>query len=88
MYYKGPVLCLGGLDPHASRNEVAPEENETRTTKKIAHFLFLPVFFPADSRSPPECAPHSKAIKSLMQFWLRFLFRSSGLGAIALVIFV
>ncbi len=55
---------------------------------KSAHFLFLPVFFPADSRSPPECAPHSKAIESLMHFWLRLFFRPSDLGAFVLVIIV
>ena len=73
MFWKGPVLRLGGRDPRVSRNEVAPEENETRTTKKRT-FSFSPCFFPADSRSPPECAPHSKAIKSLTRVWLRLLF--------------
>ena len=39
--------------------------------------FLLPAFFPADSRSPPDCTPHSKAIKSLMRFWMRLFFRPS-----------
>ena len=70
------MRCLVGCDPRASHNEVAPEENETRTAKKTRKFVYSPCFFSADSRSPPECASHSKAIKKLMRFRLRLFFSS------------
>ena len=56
-----------------------PEQRKKRT--KVSS----PCFFPADSRSPPECAPHSKAIKTFMRFRLRLFFRPSELRAFVLV---
>ena len=50
--------------------KMRPEQQKTRTL-----FRSLCVF-PADSRSPPECTPHSKAIKNLMRYWLRLFFSS------------
>ncbi len=39
------MLCLVGRDPRVARNEVAPEENEYRTTENRARDFVLPVFF-------------------------------------------
>ena len=60
-------MCIVmGLLPKKMR----PDQQKTRT------FFSSPCFFPADSRSHPECAPHSKAIKPLMRFRLRLFFSS------------
>ena len=71
----GPCAVSGLQRPRDYRYEVAPEENESRTTRN-AHIFCSPCFFPADSRFPPECTPHSKVIKILMRFWLRLFFSS------------
>jgi hypothetical protein len=73
------VLCLGGFSPRVSRDAVAPEKNDTRTTReqhKSRTFYFLPAFFSATSRVLPECTPHSKVIQKLMRFGLRLFFPS------------
>ena len=38
------------------------------------HTFCSPCFFPASSRSPPECTPHSKATKKVMRLRLRLFF--------------
>ena len=52
-----------------------PRKLRPEQQKSCTYFCF-PCFFPADSRSPPECTTHSKAIKRLMRFWLRLFFPS------------
>ncbi len=42
--------------------------------QKSCTYFCSPCFFPADSRPPPECTPHSKALNQLMRFWLRLFF--------------
>ena len=71
------MLCLGGCDPRVSRNEVAPEENETRTTTKRAHVSVLPVFFQRVPVLLPNAPPIVKQSKSLCGFGCVFFSRSS-----------
>ncbi len=56
------MLCLVGRDPRATRNEVAPEEKETRTTKK-AHLFVLSVFFQQIPVLLPNAPPIVKPSK-------------------------
>ena len=64
MYAKGTVLCPVDCDPRVSRNEVAPEENETNNNKNVHTFL-LSLFF--SQRIPvllPNAPPIVKQSKS------------------------
>ena len=53
-----------------------PRKMRPEQRKPLTYFCSL-CFFQGDSRSPPDFAPHSKAIKILMRFWLRVFFRPS-----------
>ena len=58
------MLCLGGRDPRVARNEVAPEENETRTTENRARVFVLPVFFERVPVLLPNAPPIVKQSKT------------------------
>ncbi len=52
-----------------------PRKMRPEQRKPLTNFCSL-CFFQGDSRSPPDFAPHSKAIKTLMRYWLRIFFSS------------
>ena len=52
-----------------------PRKMRPELRKPLTYFC-SPCFFQAGSRSPPDFASHSKAIKTLMRFWLRVIFSS------------
>ena len=79
------MLCLSDCYPRASRNEVAPEENETRTTK-IAHIYFLSVFFLRIPVLLPNAPPIVKQSNTRCGSACVFFFRLTELRAFVLVI--